>query len=197
MKRISTTASGAGLPARRRWRILAATLVLLGGCTGNAQVVHPAVSYGNLPTFLPTDSFRPDSILTGTAARPALTAEGDTVEVHTGTGTVLASVTGPEVPGEGLPHETEQTTCTWTVQLRGATESVPIDIADFTTLDQLGTVYHPTLVPGAPVPARVVAPGQTVTFELRTIMVTGEGLMRWAPGGAGTLASWDFEVETD
>jgi hypothetical protein len=36
-----------------------------------------------------------------------------------------------------------------------------------------------------------------VTFELRAVMPTGEGLMRWAPDAQQIVASWDFVVEND
>ena len=135
-------------------------------------------------------------MLTGTAARPALTTEGDVVDVHLPGGSVHAAVTGPDVPGEGLPYQGPATTCTWTVTLTDATADLPIDIADFSSIDHLGTIYHPTTVPGQPPLPTAVKPGQHVTFELRAVMRTGEGLMRWSPNHA-TLASWDFEVEND
>jgi len=196
---------GAGLTARRRSRqlrtvfgITALALALTGCSTGTSRskpVAEP--SYGGLPSFLPAASAVPDSVLTGTADRPALTTEGDSVEVQMPQASILVTVTGPEVPGEGLPYVTPATTCTWTVTLTKASAAVPITIAEFTTLDHLGVVYHPTLVAGQPVPPAVIKPGQTVTFELRVVMTVGEGLMRWAPGAQHIVASWDFEVEND
>jgi hypothetical protein len=136
--------------------------------------------------------------LTGSVKRPALTSEGDSVKVDLPSGgTVLATVTGPVVPGEGLPYQADYTTCTWTVTLSHATRDVDLDLSDLTTLDQLGTVYHPATVPGRPAPPAVLHPGQSTTFELRTGMKVGEGLLRWAPGGSKIVASWDFEVEND
>ncbi len=171
------------------------------GCAGagvHTEAAPPAdQSYGGLPSFLPKPSFTPDSVLTGTAARPALTTEGDGVRVGLPRASVLATVTGPEVPGEGLPFQTNATTCTWTVTLTAASAPVPIVIADFTTLDHEGRVYHPTVVPGSPVPPATVTPGHPVTFELRTVMEVGEGLLRWAPVDKKIVASWDFEVEND
>jgi hypothetical protein len=165
------------------------------GCSASTKVADD--SYGSLPTFLPSTSFQPDSQLVGTVAKPALTTEGDSVLVKLTDASVLARVSGPEVPGEGLPYQTAATTCTWTVTLSGATAPVPIKAADFTTLDHLGTVYQVSLVPGQPKPPAVLRPGQTTTFELRAGMRVGEGLMRWAPGAPKIVASWDFEVEND
>jgi hypothetical protein len=37
--------------------------------------------------------------------------------------------------------------------------------------------------------------GQRATFEVRTVLATGEGVMQWAPGRL--IAVWDFVVEND
>lgn len=168
----------------------------MSGCS-HSTPAPAAETYGGLPTFLPKASGTSDSVLTGTAARPALTIQGDSVKVNLPNASVLATVVGPQIPGAGLPHTTSTTTCTWTVTLTAATAVVPVTAAEFTVIDHLGAVYHPTLVPGQPVPSATVTRGQTVTFELRTIMTTGEGLMRWAPVNQQTVATWDFTVEND
>jgi len=110
---------------------------------------------------------------------------------------VHATVSGPQVPGQGLPKQTPSTTCTWTVTLSGATKAMPITVADFDILDHLGGILPVALVAGQPVPPPVLAIGRTSKFELRAVMPVGEGLMRWAPGGRQTEASWDFIVEND
>jgi hypothetical protein len=156
-----------------------------------------STKYGSLPGFLPPESFDTDQVLVGTAARPALTTEGDSVSVGSGTSAALVTVSGPEVPGEGLPYQAEATTCTWTVTIRAGSQAVQIATADFSTIDHFGTVYHPSFVQGQPNPPEVVAPHASATFELRAVMVVGEGLMLWAPDGAHAVAKWDFEVEND
>lgn len=168
--------------------------LVLTGC-GATATAHP--KYGGMPSYLPHSSLRSDSELVGTAQKPAITNQGDTVIASTADGSVRVTVSGPEVPGEGLPYQSPSTTCTWIVSLSGATAPIPIDVAEFTSTDHLGTVYHPALVAGAPAPPATLQPGQTATFELRAIMQVGEGLMRWAPGGTRVVASWDFEVEND
>ncbi len=188
-----------GAGGRRLLTILAAVAVLVtAGCaaTPTAKPAAAEPSYGSLPSYLPSGAGQPDSVLTGTVDRPAITSQGDSVNVQLATGSVLVTVTGPEVPGEGLPYQTPTTTCTWTITMTAATTAIPITVGDFTALDHLGSVYRPALVPGQPKPPATVAPGQTVTFELRAVMTVGEGLMRWAPGQK-ILASWDFEVEND
>ena len=78
-----------------------------------------------------------------------------------------------------------------------AAGAVPISLADFSSIDDFGNVYRPAFVAGQPVPPRVLRPGATVSFELRAVMPTGEGLMRWAPDGRNIVAKWDFIVEND
>lgn len=191
-------AGGAGPRARHRTRWAAAVLgltVLAAGC-GNPPVAAPEPSYGSLPTFLPTASLRSDSVLTGSADRPALTVEGDAVQVRTAQGTVLVTVVGPQVPGSGLPYQGPTTTCTWTVTLAAAGARIPLAVSDFSSIDHFGHVYHPGVAPGTQPPPTFLDPGRSITFELRAVMTTGEGVMRWAPGNE-VLASWDFVVEND
>jgi hypothetical protein len=192
--------------ARRPGAVLAvaaATALILTGCTtaGGATSTHKtgdnSDAYGSLPSFLPPQTLKADSVLTGTIARPALTTEGDAVKVVQGSTSTLATVTGPEVPGEGLPVQTEATTCTWTVTISAGSAPATIAASQFTSIDHLGALYRPTFVDGQPTPPSVLAPHATTTFELRAVMQTGEGLMRWAPDGHDIVAEWDFEVEND
>ena len=194
----------------RRPGLLAAVLLVaavlagaLAGCSatttthGDAAADKRDTKYGSLPSFLPKQSFDTDSVLTGSVGRPALTTEGDTVRVGSGAAAALVTVTGPEVPGEGLPYQAGATTCTWTVTIKAGSTAVAVDPRDFSSSDHLGAVYAPQFVAGQPVPPASVAPHTTTSFELRAVMVVGEGLMRWAPDGAHPVASWDFEVEND
>ena len=196
--------TGAGSSTRRRrvWALPVALVLALSGCTAShtSHISHAATpaepSYGGLPSFLPSASLQPDGELTGTAGRPAVTSQGDSVHVQLASSSVHVTVTGPQVPGQGLRDVTEATTCTWTVTLSGATGPVPVRLADFTAIDHLGTIYRPAVVAGQPTPPAQLAPGQQTSFEIRAVMATGEGLMRWAPEQV-VLASWDFTVEND
>lgn len=192
------TRSGAGSSSRRRSAVALIGLVAVAaaGCSTQSTPA-PQDSYGALPTYLPSAAVQPDSILVGSADHPAVTSQGDQVRVQLPGNSVIAEVAGPQVPGAGLPVQTDATTCTWTVTLTGPRVALPIAAADFTAIDHLGVVYHPALVAGQPHPPAVLARGKTVVFELRAVMNTGEGLMRWAPGGKKIVASWDFEVEND
>jgi len=177
-------------------------LVTLAGC-GSSAAGQPASAsatrFGGYPTWLPSSTlnYHSDTVLTGTVQQPALTNEGDAVEVKTPQWSVLVTVAGPEVPGEGLPYQAPADTCTWVVTMSDATGPTPISTADFTSIDDLGRVYRPYFVPGQPRPPAVLRPGQKVSFELRVVEATGEGLMRWAPNGRNIVAKWDFVVEND
>jgi hypothetical protein len=199
---------GAALNARRPGGVFA-VLVIAGIVTGalaggNAvsgghasNAAQSESKYGTLPGFLPKQTFDTDSVLTGTIERPALTTEGDAVRFGSGTAAALVTVAGPEVPGEGLPVQTGATTCTWTVTVVAGSQAVAIDPEDFSSSDHLGGVYALQLVAGQPALPTTVAPRTTVSFELRAVMVVGEGFIHWAPDGQHPVASWDFEVEND
>jgi len=194
--------------------LFAAIAVALAGCgpshQGSASRRATAVSQARstrrshrglvgYPAFLPkrTLDYDSDALVVGTAGKPALTNQGDPIEVVTPGWSVLAVISGPEVPGEGLPYQTSFTTCTWTVTLSKATGRVPISISDFDSIDDRGNLYRPQLVAGQPAPARFLQPGERVSFELRAYEAVGEGLMRWAPIGGRIVGKWDFVVEND
>lgn len=198
-------ASGCVRSLRRAVSLLPLAGVLAGcGTTAAAPAARarPPRSPSGLigyPSFLPsgTPGVGNDAPLVGTVRRPALTSEGDTVTVVTPHWSVRAVVTGPEVPGEGLPYQQPVTTCTWTVTLSDVTGAAPVSVADFDTIDQQGAVSRPYLVPGRPVPPAALEPGQTTTFQLRVSEPVGEGLIRWAPVAGHIVAKWDFIVEND
>ncbi len=190
--------------ARHVWiALLALLLAALAGCSsaGRSHAVSSAPSgpIGAYPSFLPRDTlnYHSDAVLVGTVNRPALTNQGDGVEVKTEHWSVLVTVSGPQVPGEGLPYQAPVTTCTWVVTMSRATGPVPISLADFSAIDALNEVYLPAFVAGQPLAPSVLRPGKKVSFELRAVMPTGEGLMRWAPDGRNIVAKWDFIVEND
>ena len=138
-----------------------------------------------------------DRILVGTVAHPALTVEGDFVRVRADKFSALAVMNGPVVPGEGLPVQQRSTTCTWTISLSHVTGRVPLSVTDFDSIDHDGTVYKPYLVPGQPKLPSILLPGHSLTFQIRSLMPVGEGLLRWAPDGDHVIAKWDYQVEND
>jgi hypothetical protein len=167
---------------------LALATVVLAGCGGPSY-----------PAFLPKSTLNPkvDTTLVGTMARPALQVEGLGVQVETTRYNVLVVVSGPIVPGEGLPTQPDATTCTWTVTMKDATGDVPVSVADFHSIDHLGSVFLMGLVPGEHAPPAVLQPHRTITFQLRSYELVGEGMMQWAPDHRHVVADWDYTVEND
>jgi hypothetical protein len=168
---------------------LSIAIIALAGCGGGSKY----------PAFLPKSTLDPpvDTALTGTMAKPALTVEGLAVDVKTKAFDVRMTVSGPIVPGEGLPYQPPSTTCTWTVTMKNATGDVPISLADFHAVDHLGSVLVPHFVPGERHPPSVLHPGQVLTFQLRAYAPVGEGMMQWAPDHRHVVGIWDYEVEND
>jgi hypothetical protein len=151
------------------------------------------------PAYLPKKTLSPsvDQALVGTMAKPALQIEGLPVTVATNKFQVRVTVSGPVVPGEGLPYQPEGTTCTWTVTMKDANGDAPVSIADFHSVDHLGAVFVMGLVPGERPLPRFLHPGQTLTFQLRAYELVGEGMMQWAPDHRHVVAYWDYTVEND
>ncbi len=196
-----STRSGRGGPSWRGVLIAASFALLLGalgvGLYGLVGTHRPSLANAasRIPKHVLGQSV--DRTVVGTITKPALTIEGDYVQVRTPKFSVLAVVTGPVVPGEGLPNQMSFTTCTWTISLSHVIGRVPLAVADFDSIDHFGTVFKPYLVPGEPKPPAFLTTGQHLSFQIRAIMPVGEGLMRWAPDGDHIVAKWDYQVEND
>ena len=81
--------------------------------------------------------------------------------------------------------------------MKDATADVPVAVADFHSVDHLGSVFVMGLVPGEHPPPPVLRRGQTLTFQLRAYELVGEGQMQWAPDHQHVVAIWDYTVEND
>ncbi|HEX4433907.1 MAG TPA: hypothetical protein VH012_03695 [Acidimicrobiales bacterium] len=177
--------------------------VLVVSTCGSAGAANPSALPGKktvqYPSFLPKKTLDPtvDATLIGTVAKPALQTEGLAIEAKTKSFHVDVTVSGPIVPGEGLPDQPAATTCTWTVTMKNASGNVPVSIADFHSVDHVGSVFLMGLVPGEHVPAPVLHPHQTLTFKLRSYELVGEGMMQWAPDHKHVVGYWDYTVEND
>jgi hypothetical protein len=180
------------------WGATTVLLMIMGwGIYG--LVAKPGLNTADPRSWLPKQQLdHPvDQTVVGTVAHPALTVEGEDVEVRTPGFSALAVVNGPVVPGEGLPFQQRFTTCTWTISLTHVTGTVPISVADFDSIDHTQTVYKPTLVPGQPALPTTLHAGEKLSFKIRSAMPVGEGLLRWAPDGQNIVAKWDYQVEND
>lgn len=190
-------------PSRVAVLLVVPLAFVLASCGGGGGTQYPSAlpgkSSGHYPAFLPKKTLAPDVdvMLTGTEAKPALQVEGLPVEAKTKAFNVRVTVSGPIVPGEGLPDQPAATTSTWTVTMKDATADVPVSIADFHSVDHLGSVFLMGLVPGEHRPPPALHPGQTLTFQLRAYELVGEGMMQWAPDHKHVVAYWDYTVEND
>jgi hypothetical protein len=178
-----------GLPAVALAILL---MVMLAACGSSP---HPKSGLGPLPAYLPTTTQPVDRVVTASAAKPQLAAQGVAVNVDLAAGHVLALVSGPAVPPFVTPPP-PAVTATFTVTLSRASEPVPVSLADFSITDQLGRTFEPSFVTGEAVPPATVLPGTTVTFQVTAVVPTGEGRIHWSPGGK-PIVSWDFIVEDD
>jgi hypothetical protein len=190
-------------PGRVAVLVVAPLAFALASCGGSSGPQYPSAlpghSTAHYPAFLPKKTLEPDvdATLVGTEAKPALQVEGLPVEVKTKAFHVQVTVNGPIVPGEGLPDQPAATTSTWTVVMKNATADVPVSIADFHSVDHLGSVFLLGLVPGEHAPPAVLHPNQTITFQVRAYELVGEGMMQWAPDHKHVVAYWDYTVEND
>jgi hypothetical protein len=175
-------------------------LLVMAVGAGPAQAAAPPKKWvPHYPSFLPKKTLQPDvdAPLVGTESRPALQVEGLPVDVRTKQFHVKVTVSGPVVPGEGLPDQPAATTSTWTVTMKDATANVPVSLADFHSVDHLGSVFLMGLIPGEHAPPAVLRPGQTLSFKIRSYELVGEGMMQWAPDHKHVVAYWDYTVEND
>jgi hypothetical protein len=178
-------------------------VLLLTGCgsagASSPPSALPGKSTAKYPAFLPKKTLDPtiDATLVGTEAKPALQTEGLAILAKTKRFHVDITVSGPIVPGEGLPDQPAATTCTWTVTMKDASADVPVSVADFHSVDHLGSVFLMGLVPGEHAPPPVLHPGKTLSFKLRSYELVGEGVMQWAPDHKHVVGYWDYTVEND
>ena len=192
----------AGPSAVRRvlfWGVVVVLASALGWGIHGLVVKPSPITATNPQSWLPKQQLdHPvDQTIDGSLAHPGLSVEGDFIQVKTPTFSALAVVDGPVVPGEGLPVIQGYTTSTFTIALSRVHGTVPINLADFDAIDARQTVYKMLLVPGQhPLPPTLHT-GQDLSFKVRAVMPTGEGLMRWAPDGNNIVAKWDFQVEND
>ena len=189
--------------------LLAASLGgLAGGRNGSSGVARhgahvrsfagSSAKYGGLPSWLPKQTVRVDRIVTASVAHPALAIQGDAVSIDLPRGRVLATAVGPEVPEDGRFPVPATSPCTFIVTFAAASGVVPLSAAAFTLVDEFGHVHHArvTAMDGG-APPRQVVPGRTVSLRLHDVQPTGNGALRWTPGGARPIVAWDFDVEID
>lgn len=154
--------------------------------------------YGGLPSWLRRAKVDVGRVVTASAAHPRLAIEGDEVAVRLPHGRLQATAVGPVVPEDGAFPVPATSPCTFTVTLAKASGTVPLRAAAFTVLDERGNLHHPqvSLRGGGTLPA-AIPPGGRVVLRVHDVLPTGNGQLRWSPGGGKPVVSWDFDVEID
>ena len=143
---------------------VAALLVAAGAGIAAAALqsssVPASARYGQIPSWLPKPKVSVGRLVSASAVHPWRASEGDTVAVHLGGGSVLATAVGPAVPSEGRFPVPATSPCTFTLTLHAAVGHVPLRAATFTILDELGRIHHPVVRSAAGgAPPAAVAPG--------------------------------------
>jgi hypothetical protein len=185
--------------ALRRTVLALAAGAVLSACGGTHHAAAVKGAFGAYPTFLPRSTIEAGAahtVVDATATHPALATQGDTVRVHTATGSVLATVAGPEIPNVGLPKGFSTSPATFTLTLTDASTTIPLSTSAFNAVDDSGRIYRLSLPTGSTLPA-AIAPGETVTTKLFATLSTGEGRLRWIPSGHLAPVEWDYTVEVD
>ncbi len=171
------------------------------------------LTYGSLPSWLPTPTVGVGRVLTASAAHPVLAIEGDSVRVLVPGGPVVVTAVGPAVRGSGQVPVPATTRCTFTVTVTGADGAsgaiwaggagvAALGAGSWTVVDERGRVGVPRvaratsgrLPPGGRGRPRAA---RTVTVDLVAELPAGSGALAWAPAGGPVVATWDFDVEID
>jgi len=155
------------------------------------------LTYGSLPSWLPTPTVAVGRVLTASAAHPALGIEGDTVRVAVPGGRMDVTAVGPAVRASGRVPVPSSTRCTFTVTLTGASGVVAVGAGRWTVIDERGHVGVPRVLRAAGTRADTVTTGQTVRYNLVADLPAGSGALAWTPRPGQVIATWDFTVEID
>jgi hypothetical protein len=158
----------------------------------------PGDTYGGIPSWIPRAKVPVGRVVTASPSRPWHAIQGDTVSVRLGTGHVMATAVGPQVPEEGQFPVPQTSPCTFVVTFASASGAIPIKRDAFTIIDEEGNLHRPhvSALDGGPLPSRV-QPGRTVSLRVHDVLPTGNGQLRWSPNGTTFVVSWDFDVEID
>jgi len=191
-----------GSGSRRLALLAAAVAIATGGAVAGVLLTRsgrPAAGgYGQIPSWLPQPKTPVGRIVSASPAHPWLAIEGDSVSVRFARGRVLATAVGPQVPEEGRFPVPATSPCTFVVTFARTSGTVPLRSSSFTILDEDGRLHRPrvTVLGGGALPARLPA-GKTISVKVSSVLPTGSGDLRWAPGGRKPVVSWDFDVEID
>jgi hypothetical protein len=182
---------------------LAALLVVLLAGGGKSVDAH----YGRIPSWLP-------KIKTPAASRyevaspqkPILGEEqGYTVQAEMPTGSADITAVGPTFPAyisnyaaEGKWPAGQLVASTFYVTFADVRGTIPLPAKSFQVEDaayqHIGASFK--LKGGGAAPSAIHA-GQTVTLEVKTKTLEGQGAIAWSPLGKNALIAWIYQLELD
>ncbi len=200
-----------------RWTLAAAAIAVLVVAGTLYVVLKPSGSssaitrYGPLPSWLPKSATRADknpvsSPEVATPAKPVLSEEqGFTVHAVIPSGSVDITAVGPQFPAyvtnyaqNNLWPAGRLVPSTFYVTLTNVKGTVPLSARNFSVLTGTGQIVRAQLkYKGGGAPPAVVHAGQSVTFEVDTRTLEGQGSIRWAPLGEKVLVGWIYQLELD
>jgi hypothetical protein len=192
-----------GLSAALMFGTILILLTGLASCSSHPEsqaasspTSEPPLGFRSQPSFLPSTGAAVDRVVTASPTQPQLAVQGVAVQVHSPTGHVLATVTGPHVPPFVAPPP-DTVAATFDVSMAEPGGDIPIRLSDFTITDQLGRSLHPSLLEHEAAPPSALTPGRTTTFQITAVLPTGEGRIYWSPAPGRPIVGWDFIVEND
>jgi hypothetical protein len=185
---------------------LAASVVVVLLVTGGGKSPSDT-TFGRLPTWLPkiTTPTKPQ-YEQASAKHPILSEEqGYTVHATLPTGSAYVTAVGPGFPtyvtnyaSKGLWPASKPVPSTFYVTIAKVTGTIPLPVGAFSVENQAFQRVGATLglKGGGKLPASVRA-GQTVTLEVHTKTLEGQGAIAWSPLGKKTLVAWIYQLELD
>jgi len=192
--------------------LLLATVLVLALKPGGAahRLSGQDLTYGSLPSWLPTSARNTAAtkpkLEVANAARPVLDEEqGFTVQARLPTGSADVTAVGPEFPAyvsnyaqEGLWPAGKAVPSTFYVTFTAVKGTIPIAARAFDVLNNDGQIVPAklTVKGGGRVPS-VLHGGQSITLNVATETLEGQGSIRWAPEGPKVLIGWIYQLELD
>lgn len=192
--------------------VAAVVLVLSSGGSAAPRVSAQDSTFGSLPSWLPKSARTAardaaPKLEVATASHPILSEEqGYTVHAQLPSGSVEITAAGP-----GFPHfvsnainrgdwpDAKPVPSTFYVTLTHVSGTIPLAASAFSV--ENANYQHRgvtlSLSGGGAVPTSVRA-GQTLTLEVHTKTIEGQGAIAWSPlTGGRTLVAWIYQVELD
>ncbi len=202
-----------------RWAFVAAVVAALAvaavlvlalkpGSAGKVSAQHRGLS--SLPSWLPKSARDPaadkPAFEVATPAKPILDEEqGYTVVAKLPGGSAEVTANGPLVPSYVSQYAQSGTwpagklaPATFYVTFADVKGTIPVSAKAFSVATDGGETLSGKLhvKGGGALPAAIHA-GQTITLELKSRALEGQGAITWTPTGGKALVAWIYQLELD